>query len=96
MWIINYDIVDGWLDLLMEQDVFAGIGNIYRAELLYRAGQSPFTAGANVSEETLQKIWKDAGPLMQAGMVDRRIITTLPKDRLHKKGLPLKEEAQWE
>ena len=36
--------------LLMEQDVFAGIGNIYRAELLFRARQSPFTAGKDVPE----------------------------------------------
>ncbi len=72
--------------LLMEQDVFAGIGNIYRAELLYRARQSPFTAGKDVAPAVLQKIWKDMGPLMRAGMVDRRIVTTLPKDRPHKTG----------
>src|SRR3984885_3998479 len=31
--------------LLMDQTVFAGIGNIYRAELLYRARQNPFARG---------------------------------------------------
>jgi endonuclease-8 len=72
--------------LLMEQDVFAGIGNIYRAELLYRARQSPFTAGRDVAPAVLQKIWKDMGPLMRAGMVDRRIVTTRVKDRPHKTG----------
>jgi endonuclease VIII len=81
--------------LLMEQDVFAGIGNIYRAELLFRARQSPFTAGRDVPLKTLQSIWKDAGPLMRAGMVDRRIVTTLPKDRPHKTGQALKEEAHY-
>jgi len=30
--------------LLMDQTLFAGIGNIYRAELLYRARQDPFVA----------------------------------------------------
>ena len=68
--------------LLMEQDVIAGIGNIYRAELLFRARQSPFTPGRDVPLAVLKKIWKDAGPLMRAGMVDRRIVTTLAKDRL--------------
>jgi endonuclease-8 len=72
--------------LLMEQDVFAGVGNIYRAELLFRARQSPFTAGKDVPPAVLQKIWKDMGPLMRAGMVDRRIVTTLAKDRPHKTG----------
>lgn len=82
--------------LLMEQDVFAGIGNIYRAELLFRARQSPFSAGRDVAESVLKTMWKDAGPLMRAGMVDRRIVTTLAKDRPSKKsGLPLKEEVHY-
>jgi endonuclease-8 len=72
--------------LLMEQDVFAGIGNIYRAELLFRARQSPFTLGRDVAPVVLKKMWKDIGPLMRAGMVDRRIVTTLAKDRPHKTG----------
>jgi len=67
--------------LLMEQDVIAGVGNIYRAELLFRARQSPFTPGKEVPLAVLKKIWKDLGPLMRAGMVDRRIVTTLVKDR---------------
>ncbi len=72
--------------LLMEQDVFAGIGNIYRAELLFRARQNPFTAGKDVAPAVLQKMWKEMGPLMRAGMVDRRIVTTLARDRPHKTG----------
>ena len=81
--------------LLMEQDVAAGIGNIYRAELLYRARLNPFTPGKDVPMDVLKKIWKDAGPLMRAGMQDRRIVTTLAKDRPHKKGLPLREEVHY-
>lgn len=68
-------------ELLMDQTVAAGIGNIYRAELLFRAGQSPFTAGKAVPEATLRGIWKEAIPLMKAGMVDRRIVTTKVGDR---------------
>lgn len=67
--------------LLMDQSVIAGIGNIYRAELLYRARLSPFVLGKDVPETTLKAIWADALPLMRAGMVDRRIVTTVPKDR---------------
>jgi endonuclease VIII len=82
-------------ELLMDQTVAAGIGNIFRAELLYRARLSPFVAGSEVAEETLRSIWKDAGPLMKAAMVDRRIVTTKPADRPHKKGQALKEEAHY-
>jgi endonuclease-8 len=70
----------------MDQSVIAGIGNIYRAELLFRARLSPFTPGNVVSEQTLKAIWKDALPLMRAGMVDRRIVTTESKDRPSSKG----------
>ena len=73
--------------LLMDQSVIAGIGNIYRAELLFRAtAESVHVAGKDVPEEKLKAIWKDALPLMRAGMVDRRIVTTEPKDRPSSKG----------
>jgi len=81
--------------LLMDQSVAAGVGNIFRAELLFRARLSPFVAGREVSEKTLRSIWKDAGALMKAGMVDRRIVTTKASDRPHKKGKVLKEEAHY-
>ncbi len=82
-------------ELLMDQTVAAGVGNIYRAELLYRARLSPFRLGKDVEEKTLRSIWKDAGVLMKAGMVDRRIVTTKPADRPHKTGQALKEEAHY-
>ena len=81
--------------LLMEQDVFAGIGNIFRAELLFRAKLNPFTQGNEVAESTLRSIWKDAGVLMKAGMVDRRIVTTKAKDRPDGDGPVVKEEAHY-
>jgi endonuclease-8 len=82
-------------ELLMDQAVMAGIGNIYRAELLFRARLSPFELGNEVEEGTLRSIWKEAGVLMRAGMVDRRIVTTKPSDRPHANGQALKEEAHY-
>ena len=81
--------------LLMDQKVLAGVGNIYRAELLFRARISPFRAGSEVPTADLEAIYKDAGVLMRHGMVDRRIVTTKPKDRPHKKGEPLDEEVHY-
>src|SRR5882757_3774128 len=51
-------------ELLMDQTMFAGIGNIFRAELLYRARLSPFRPGKEVDEKLLRSIWKDAVVLM--------------------------------
>jgi len=82
-------------ELLMDQSVAAGIGNIFRAELLFRARLNPFTPGNRVEESALRSIWKDAGVLMKAAMVDRRIVTTKPKDRPHKTGPVEKEETHY-
>jgi endonuclease-8 len=82
-------------ELLMDQQVAAGVGNIFRAELLYRARLNPFMPGREVEERTLRSIWKEAGVLMKAAMVDRRIVTTKPKDRPHKKAPVLKEETHY-
>ncbi len=82
--------------LLMDQTVLSGIGNIYRAELLFRARLDPFTAGRDVPLPKLKAIWKDSIPLLRAGMIDRRIVTTLAKHRPSRKsGKPLKEEVHY-
>jgi endonuclease-8 len=81
--------------LLMDQSVFSGIGNVFRAELLFRARVSPFRAGAQVKRDELKAIWKDAGKLMQDAMIDRRIVTTKPADRPHRKGPALDEEVNY-
>jgi endonuclease-8 len=81
--------------LLMDQSIISGVGNIYRAELLFRARISPFREGREVEPAELKAIWKDACALMPTGMVDRRIVTTKPKDRPHKRGDAMNEEAHY-
>lgn len=81
--------------LLMDQSVIAGIGNIFRAELLYRARINPFRAGKEVSRGALRGIWKDARALMRKAMDDRRIVTTKTKDRPHKRGAVLDDEVHY-
>jgi len=54
--------------LLMDQSVLAGIGNVYRAELLFRANLSPFTPGNQVPSEVIGQIWDDAVMLMPLGV----------------------------
>lgn len=68
---------------LMAQDVVAGVGNIYRAEVLFRAGLDPSTPGNVVPAETLQEIWDDLVVLMRDGVSTGRIVTTHPEHRGH-------------
>jgi len=82
-------------ELLMDQTVAAGVGNIFRAELLYRAKLSPFVPGREIEDGVLRSIWREAGVLMKAAMVDRRIVTTRAKDRPHTRGPVPKEEAHY-
>jgi endonuclease-8 len=72
--------------LLMDQSVVSGIGNIYRAELLYRARICPDRPGREMSLPELRALWKDAVALMRDGMDDRRMVTTRPRDRPHPRG----------
>lgn len=62
--------------LLMEQSVIAGAGNIYRAESLFRARLAPMTPGNAVPEATLHEIWDDLVVLMADGVARGRIVTT--------------------
>jgi endonuclease-8 len=81
--------------LLMDQTVFAGIGNIFRAELLYRARVNPARPGNAVDVTTLRGIWRDAKRLMPAAMVDRRIVTTKAQDRPHPRGAVQDQEVHY-
>ncbi|MDP9852432.1 Fpg/Nei family DNA glycosylase [Corynebacterium lowii] len=61
--------------LLMDQHLFAGVGNIYRAETLFRLGISPFTPGRELDREETQAIWEDLVDLMAVGVERGRIDT---------------------
>ena len=65
--------------LLMDQRLFAGVGNIYRAEVLFRHGISPFRPGVQVSWADFDAIWTDLTVLMADGVKRRRIDTVRPE-----------------
>jgi endonuclease-8 len=81
--------------LLMDQSVISGIGNIYRAELLFRARLNPFRPGTSLSKGELLSLWKEARELLRAGMIDRRIVTTRPADRPHPTGKARRGETHY-
>lgn len=53
--------------LLMDQAVVSGIGNVYRAEMLFRARQNPFTPGKEVLEPVVRALWRDWVHLLAIG-----------------------------
>ncbi|MDB5328607.1 MAG: nei [Phycisphaerales bacterium] len=65
--------------LLMDQTVAAGVGNIYRAELLWRIKLHPRMLGKAVTKKQFQAMWKDTVKLMELALKEGRIITTDPK-----------------
>jgi endonuclease-8 len=61
--------------LLMDQTVVAGIGNVYRAELLFRANLNPYTPGKLVAEDTLRQLWRDWTYLLTVGVETGQMLT---------------------
>lgn len=61
--------------LLMDQAVVSGIGNVYRAELLFRAGLDPHTPGRVIPEETLRALWRDWDALLRIGVETGQMMT---------------------
>lgn len=61
--------------LLMNQDVISGIGNVYRAEILFRAGISPHRPGNSLTAKELEEIWFDSADLLKVGVKTGFMIT---------------------
>lgn len=74
--------------VLMDQSRVAGIGNIYRAEGLFRAGLDPYRPACEVDETILRALWEDEVFLMRLGVEQGRIITTA---EAHRPGVSLGE-----
>ncbi|MDI3195126.1 DNA-formamidopyrimidine glycosylase family protein [Pseudarthrobacter sp. AL07] len=64
--------------LLMDQKVIAGVGNVYRAEVLFRQGLDPWLPGTALSGSAAGLLWDDTAAVMADGVRDGRIITTPP------------------
>ena len=62
-------------ELLTDQGVVAGIGNVFRCELLFRARVDPFRPGREIRATTWRRIWDDVVLLMPLGVAASRIVT---------------------
>ncbi|WP_087116836.1 Fpg/Nei family DNA glycosylase [Corynebacterium urinipleomorphum] len=64
---------------LMDQKLFAGVGNIYRAEVLFRQGIDPAVPGNQLDRAQFDAIWTDLAELMAYGVEHGRIDTVRPE-----------------
>jgi formamidopyrimidine-DNA glycosylase len=80
----------------MDQSVVSGIGNVYRAELLFRARIDPQKPGKNLTDEQAVALWKDWTKLLKIGVKTGQMLTM---DGLSKKkyeaALANREDRHW-
>lgn len=60
---------------LMDQEVIAGIGNVYRAELLLLLGIDPRRPARDLSPAEAHAMWEESKRLLTAGVKANRIVT---------------------
>lgn len=65
---------------LMDQSVLAGVGNVYRAEVLFVHGLHPEVASRDVERATFDAMWATLVTWLRRGVKERRIITVDPKE----------------
>ncbi len=65
---------------LMDQAVVAGVGNVYRAEVLFVHGLHPEVPAREVPRETWDAMWATLATWMRSGVRQRRIVTTDPAE----------------
>ncbi|QUR68311.1 Fpg/Nei family DNA glycosylase [Mycobacterium spongiae] len=65
--------------LLMDQTVIAGVGNVYRSELLFRHGIDPYRTGRGVVEAEFAAAWADLVALMKIGLRRGKIVVVRPE-----------------
>ncbi len=57
-------------DALLNQRVVAGIGNVYKSEVLFLCGVNPFAAVRDVGDDALRRLLATARTHMQANVLD--------------------------
>lgn len=76
--------------LLIDQQLFAGVGNIYRAESLFRLGIDPTTPGRELQH--FDALWEDLVGLMHEGVRVGRIDTVRPEHTPEAMGRPPRKD----
>ena len=77
---------------LLDQSIIAGLGNIYRAEVLFLCGISPLRPSNRLSPDEVDAIWSESVRLMRIGLRTGSIITTDPAEIGRSRGRMLPED----
>ena len=72
----------------MDQKVLAGVGNVYRAEVLFRHRISPLRPGNTLRVGQFRAMWDDLVELMAEGVRTGRIDTVRPEHTPEAMGRP--------
>jgi DNA-formamidopyrimidine glycosylase len=75
-------------DLLMDQAVLAGVGNVYRAEVLFLHRVHPLRPGRTLRVGQWRAMWEGLVVLMSEGVVSGRIDTVRPEHTPEAMGRP--------
>lgn len=67
---------------LMSQDLVAGVGNIYRSEILFMSGVHPDTPAGLITPAQFSDIWRHCVETLQRGFREGSIITVDPQEAL--------------
>lgn len=62
-------------ELLLDQNVIAGVGNVLRAEVLHRCGVHPARPGLSIRRAELSCLWETLVRVMDRATAEGRIIT---------------------
>jgi endonuclease-8 len=71
---------------LMNQNIVSGIGNVYRAEILFRHRLDPFVPSKSLTADTLETLWEDWTHLLHEGV---RTGVMMTRDDLDEEGRAL-------
>jgi len=82
--------------LLMDQNVVSGIGNVYRAEMLFRARLNPHTPGREVPEGLVRELWRDWARLLPIGVDTGQMMTMDGLDpESYRKAMAHRDDRHW-
>ena len=62
-------------EVLLDQHVACGVGNVYRCEVLWQNGLSPFAAVGSLSEADAREIVESSATMLRANLANSRRVT---------------------
>jgi endonuclease-8 len=66
--------------VLLDQQVIAGIGNVYRAEICFLCGIDPRRPASSLTDDELRALWRESVVQLRNGVRLNRIVTRAPAE----------------